>query len=267
MRRRAEVLDRLPARDRLAIFAYGLGARIGLFQSRLGSSAFRIAYDAYKSLTDRNILEFVRRQTSPGDAVVDVGAHLGFYTVRMARLVGPSGRVVAFEPERRTAETLRRRLSREGLSNVIVREVALADRPGDIDLYLGRIPADTRAYLHPAAGEHYPVAANTLEDELGRLSIAPVLVKIDVQGYEVRVLRGMGRLLSDQRLQALVMEFWPAALIAAGDDPAEVFRVCERSSLRPATFSGGGALAFASPASLLAACDVRGYLDIALVRA
>jgi hypothetical protein len=73
---------------------------------------------------------FVRSMLKSGQNFIDIGANIGWFTMLAARIVGPSGRVYAFEPRPNTCERLRKSVSENGYSNVEVRQAALGTAPG-----------------------------------------------------------------------------------------------------------------------------------------
>ena len=125
----------------------------------------------------------------PGDLVVDVGANIGYTTLLAARLVGPSGRVIAFEPAARMAVLLRR--STDQASNVEVRQCAIGAGEGRTTFYEANF-GDLSSVLPVEGAVHYDVPLSTLDSQLHGLP-SPTLVKIDVEGFEPEVIAGMGR--------------------------------------------------------------------------
>jgi FkbM family methyltransferase len=142
-----------------------------------------------------------------GDVFIDVGAHIGLFSVLAAHLVGGSGRVVAFEPYPESRERLRRLADRNGLSDRIeIVAAALSDRTAAAaPLYLTRdsvlstLDPDHSPMIHREGfGRSIPVEVMTLD---GWLAAHPGLrprlavIKIDVEGHEGRVIAGMQRTL------------------------------------------------------------------------
>ena len=124
----------------------------------------------------------------PGDTVVEVGANIGAHTVALAQLVGPTGTVHAFEPQRIIFQMLCANVSLNGLTNVHTVQAGLAAAPGNLQVppqdYAG--PGNFGGIsLSPGQGE--TVALRTL-DELALPALR--LLKIDVEGMESEVLRG-----------------------------------------------------------------------------
>ena len=136
-----------------------------------------------------------------GDCFVDAGAHVGFFTLLGARLVGGAGRVLAVEPLRRNGEILKRHLQLNRVNNTTVLGLALSDAGGWS--MLGS-PGPTSCARLGVAGEQ--VETRRLDDVLAEHAVGPVrLVKIDVEGEEARLLAGAERLLAQNPPPALVV--------------------------------------------------------------
>jgi FkbM family methyltransferase len=129
------------------------------------------------------------RLLQPGDVVVEAGANIGAFTVPIARRVGPSGRVHAFEPQRVGHALLRINLALNGLGHVTLHRAALGDRPGEMVVPVPdyRRPGNFGGYGLSGAGEGERVPVVTV-DSLGLERCD--LLKIDVQGMEKAVLDG-----------------------------------------------------------------------------
>lgn len=138
----------------------------------------------------------------PGQVFYDIGSNLGFFALLAARLVGPQGRVVAFEAEPEVAARLREHVSRNDFSNISVEEVAVWSEAGSVafarsdpqctpDRGLGHVEASA------GSDDSIQVPAVTLDDYARQR--APDFLKCDVEGAEVRVFQGALRLLSEKR--------------------------------------------------------------------
>jgi FkbM family methyltransferase len=141
--------------------------------------------------------------------VIDVGARCGDMTLLFAERVGPSGRLVAYEPHPENLELLRQEVGH--LPNVTIRPLALADAQGELTFAYPELrawgsaePALRDAYL-AAGAERLTLPATTLDAEVeeGHAPL-PDLVKIDVEGLELAVIRGMDRVLSERAPQLLI---------------------------------------------------------------
>ena len=150
----------------------------------------------------------------------DVGAHMGYHSLILAKAVGPSGRVIAFEPNPHNVERLRENLSRNGdlAERVTVVEEALSDRDGMSSFVFSSLVDDgtssgshlTAAYAPEEATAYSSfeqtrvktVKADTLVK--ARSVPPPVFIKVDVEGAEELVLAGAFELLSDARPTLLI---------------------------------------------------------------
>lgn len=121
---------------------------------------------------ERDKLAMVCNAAKPGMVVFDVGAHAGYYTIALARRVGPSGRVVAFEADAKNVENLRRHIAINKIVNVTVIAAAVSDRSGVV-----RFRRDAHGYQGSIAAEGETVRSVRL-DEFGRAD----LVKMDIEG-------------------------------------------------------------------------------------
>jgi FkbM family methyltransferase len=146
----------------------------------------------------------------PGDVVVDVGALVGLYTLALARRVGPTGRVIAFEPDPESFALLTAQVRLNGVEDrVELVQAAVGECGGRVPFQGGRL-ADSRVLSESAAGAG-TVACVALDDVLGSRRVD--VLKVDVEGYEVHVLKGARGLLSDpaRRPRALFVEIHPFA--------------------------------------------------------
>ena len=132
----------------------------------------------------------------PGDLVFDIGAYCGIFTHELSRAVGPSGRVVAFEPDPVNIESLRRNVSRHNLTNVTVVQEAISDREGETQFNsegcLGS--ALNLSIDRPGAGVSVTVKTTTFENACKRFG-TPAFVKIDAEGAEIEIINGSSNFL------------------------------------------------------------------------
>ncbi|MBA2440451.1 MAG: FkbM family methyltransferase [Thermoleophilaceae bacterium] len=145
----------------------------------------------------------LRSLVAPGATFVDAGASIGFFTVLGARLVGPAGRVVAFEPNGAAAAAIRTNADLNGFENVVIVPKALSDRDG-YGFLDGRAGA-TSALVDVPTPTATRVRTTSLDTFLSeRSELAPHVVKIDVEGHEAAVLRGMAATLKAVRPVVIV---------------------------------------------------------------
>jgi FkbM family methyltransferase len=157
----------------------------------------------------------LRASLPPGGTFVDVGANWGYFTLVAAHAVGPAGRVVALEPDPRMHAELAANLARNGIRNVTALAVAASHQAGEATL-AGYAEADRNrgvsSLVAAPAGDAPSFAVRTapLDDLLDEQGIESVdLVKVDVEGAEELVVRGMARGLADGRYRRILVELHP----------------------------------------------------------
>lgn len=167
---------------------------------------------------------------APDALVVDVGAHLGWFSIRAAR---QGARVIAFEPNPDTRPLLERNLADNGVQDrVTVVGKAVAAEAGKLTFW--RSPAgDTSSLLRPQEGER-PVEVETVPlDEVLRGEAAPRVVKIDVEGAELDVIRGARETIARAPDLQLFAECNPEALARGGATPEQLWAALEDAGLAP----------------------------------
>lgn len=165
---------------------------------------------------EREVGEFIRYYLRPGMVFADLGAYIGEHTVRAAQLVEGSGRVYAFEPNPSMFQMLVRNISDNGLRNVVLEQLAISDCCGDV-IYENRCYPEGSGLERDASNLQIdslnPVVnttratATTLDDYVQQHCLSSVnLIKVDVEGAELKVFRGAKRILSSCS-PALIFEF------------------------------------------------------------
>lgn len=159
----------------------------------------------------------------PGSTVLDVGAYLGLYTLTAARAVGPTGRVISLEPDPAVYEHLARSIAHNGFtSRVELIRAAAYDQSGEARLDQDREGASTST---TTSGLGLRVKAIRLDE----LDAVPSVVKIDVEGAELRVLAGFHRL---REAEHLFTECYPSGLASAGATSEQLVRAILDAGLR-----------------------------------
>lgn len=178
-----------------ATFPGGVRLRLDLRES--------LQRDFLFGLYDRRELELVREHLR-GD-FVDVGAHVGLYTITAAAT--GRGRVLAFEPNPQARVQLVENVSLNGCRNVAVVPKAVGAAPGRALLHVPATPDPSFSSLAPgrfAEGEPIEVEVTTVDAEVESAGLSPSVVKVDVEGGELEVVAGMARTLAAHRPVLLV---------------------------------------------------------------
>ena len=165
--------------------------------------------------------DVVRRLCRPGDFVLDIGGNIGWYSVVVSKVIGPTGRLIAFEPDPDNFAILARNLARvDDGAQAIPHHAAVSDSEGTLQLFLSEgNRGDHRIFDDGSNRTSIEVRTSTLDAMLASEQRLPDLVKSDTQGSEARILRGARATLSRNWRPVFVMEFWPFGLSGSGDDP------------------------------------------------
>jgi len=201
--------------------APGVRLFIDLSDHAIGLNILRGQYE-------QDEIRFVRGLLKRGDCAIDVGGHIGFFTMQMADAVGPEGRVYAFEPLDANADLLERSIAENGYGDrVRFQRAAAGAASGTATL---TFPVETLnsggAYLLRDGSA--PLAGNRKKDvpvvALDSLDLRqPVrVIKMDVEGAEPQVLRGAARILKDDK-PVILSELHPTQLERASGVTAEQF--------------------------------------------
>jgi len=180
------------------------------------------------------VLERVLSRLPEGAAVYDVGANVGLYTVFLALKAGPGGTVASFEPDSKNYLHLVENVNLNGLETVTCVPSALGEEAGEGKLAQGDIIGNYSLLTKPEPGLRYTsvtiVSGDVYAEEKG-LPV-PYLLKIDVEGFEFAVLRGLRRTLRDESCRAVLIEVHPYLL------PSGVTAEMVIAELRSAGFDG-----------------------------
>jgi FkbM family methyltransferase len=165
-------------------------------------------------------LAYLEKVLSSGKTFVDVGASFGIYTVAASRMVGDTGRVLAFEPSVQSFPVLQKNIDMNNLRNVIAFRVALSDKGGGARLYHAPDPSGNSLGRDPSFdGGGEEVMTESLDYVLQRASVDRVdVIKMDVQGAEELVLRGASRVVNSMR-PLIIFEVYPNGAAYLGLSP------------------------------------------------
>lgn len=181
-----------------------------------------------RGLFDLTVSESAFRLTDPGDLAVDVGANIGYMTSLLARAVGPTGRVVAFEPHpdifRLLSSNVGSWAAERDVGTVELHQVALSARAGEAHLALPKAfrrnmgSAGLAGNGGPSADRLEPVHVQRMDDILRAERIG--VLKVDVEGHELGVFQGAVSLLQEHRIRDIIFEDF-------GEPPTDAIRFLE----------------------------------------
>jgi len=203
------------------VHLFGLIAKLGIHHLPAFNRVFLALYAIYKRYFEAGPIDRLKEFVPSGSLVIDVGANVGFFSLRFAKWVGDGGKVISIEPENRNYDSLVSALRREHLlSRVHALKAVAAAEPGSMFLEINPLhPADHKLSRDSTG---LPVTAVTLDDLVqNKFYLRLALVKIDVQGAEMLVLQGASDILNTSR-PALFVELHEEGLRKFGTSVAAI---------------------------------------------
>lgn len=200
----------------------------------------------YMGCFGREMTEWARALLPPGGVFLDVGAHIGYFTLLAAHRVGPQGRVLAVEPNPGAFEALQRHLASNEVRNVEAHRLALADTDGTLRLYTPptREARDYNVTMMPRP-DWIPVdvPCGRLDDHLAGWKVPRIdLMKIDVEGAEPRVFAGGTDALRAGVVRHIMVEVNGPRLVEGGSSPRALVEQLADLGFAPARLGAGRAV-------------------------
>lgn len=194
----------------------------------------------------RNMTRWTKALLPCGGTFLDVGAHVGYFSLLAANQVGPSGQVYAVEPNPLPFAVLQRHLVTNQITHVKAYLLGLAEREGSTRLHVPdpAVHRDYNATFLPRAGwEPIDVPIRCLNDCLNSWNVSRIdLMKIDVEGSEPSVLAGGATRLADGVVRHLMIEINGPRLVEVSSSPALLVQKLTSLGFAPAHLMQGGAL-------------------------
>ena len=204
---------------------------------------------------------WLQQVVGPGMHALDVGANVGYYTVLLAQLVGPDGRVVACEPDPHNCGLLRRTVAENGFANVEVLDAAVSHAVGRATLYQDQTAHGVHSLelgnIVNAGPGTVEVPTVTIDDLVARRGHGFDLVKLDAQGAEGRILAAAGQFLAQPNALVLI-EVWPHGLATFGDTLDSVVEPFVRHGFTGYTFGTDRAWGPVDPPAIAARAGTLG---------
>jgi FkbM family methyltransferase len=170
--------------------------------------------------------------------MVDVGANIGYFTLLAAHLVGMDGKVIAIEAHPSNFEILLSAIKRNGLEQVVPLNIGLSDEDGSGQVIMANQSefANRTASMVPQAGLSGPtVSVRRFDDCISDWKIETIdLLKVDVDGFETKVIRGATESLRSGRIKNLIIELNEDWLYASGSSAAELTSLLTEAGFRMA---------------------------------
>lgn len=192
---------------------------------------------------ERKESKFIRRYLKPGMVFFDVGSNVGYYTLLAAPIVGQHGKVHAFEPVSEQHAGLRANVERNRLQNVVPERLIITDRAGTMEINLGSEDNAGTASVNMVYRENRAterVDCTTLDQYLKGREVRQLdVLKIDVEGHEPQVLRGMTETLRTLR-PLLLVEVRGEMLEEVGSSREQLFAQIAAHGYVPYALTRGG---------------------------
>ena len=174
-----------------------------------------------------DLTNIVKQLLGPGDTFIDVGANEGWYSVIAARIVGPSGSIIAVEPQERCWPAIHRNFALNRMLNYRVIPYALGDQEGETEMTLYPSLNNEASSLVNEPRSRYFLRQKTqvirLDSVVAALGLASVrLAKIDCEGFELEILKSAKQLLARSVVDYLLVELHPRQLAHLGHKQEEV---------------------------------------------
>ncbi|HYL79109.1 MAG TPA: FkbM family methyltransferase [Bryobacteraceae bacterium] len=244
---------------------YALGRKSGFLNTAPGQWAFSRAYFLYKRLLEDPHAGLLRRfpELLRGGNVLDVGANIGYTAHLFSHAIDPEFKVYAFEPDEYNFRLLDRLADSSRVrSRIQAIQSAVGDADGSAELSINPRHHGDHRILPSASSNTVRVPLVTLDTFVANRQLPfPVrFIKVDVQGYEPAVCRGMERTLAQNPRAVVALEYMPQALREMGFEPRELLRWIAEKQFCVHVMGDNGALQMAAADRLPA----DGYVDLLL---
>ena len=190
-----------------------------------------LALSVFK-IYEPNQTKIVKKYVHEGDVVIDVGAHVGYYTLLMAQLVGKNGKVYSFEPDPINFELLKKSVEINGFENVVLIQKAVSDTTEKIKLFLGDNDSAINRIYDAKLGDakkSIDVESVTIDEYFKENDKLFNFIKIDSEGSEAKIINGMEKFLTKNRKLIMMTEFFPFLIKKSGDEPKQYLKSLENS--------------------------------------
>lgn len=235
-----------PLRDRLSSFVYaclpGTSKPIKVLGNKMyiGSIARSGVSRAllFDQVYEKAETELFKKAVKEGMVVVDIGANIGYYSLIAAMLVGESGKVYAFEPVPDNYVLLVKNIRANSYTNIVATQKAVSDSSGKARLFLSDMAHDHSFSTKNVISDRHRAGSIEVDtitlDEFFRKEAKQRIdiIKIDAEGAEWLILRGMENLIRINKKLKILIEFWPEGVRSLGSNPLELVNILYDNNFR-----------------------------------
>jgi len=150
-------------------------------------------------------IEFCKKEIKKGDTVVDIGANIGLFTLFFSKLVGTTGRVIAFEPDPENFDVLKKNIELNEITNVTLVQKGVSNKNESVKLYKSNVSGGHSLIKNEWAKEYTNIQTVTLDGYFRGEEID--MIKIDAEGFELEVIEGGKKLLENNKNMKIISEF------------------------------------------------------------
>jgi FkbM family methyltransferase len=217
-----EAWRKLKAKGEAVVIGAGNGISLKLYPDSILSEPI------FTGRFEPSEIDFVKSYLKKGDTFLDIGANIGLFTVIAAGEVKNEGRVVSFEPVQKTFSRLRENVELNKFRNVELVNAGLSDSDGTLEMITSTDGHDAwNSFGRPTAGTHFKsesVNIKRFDTWLFDSKLSEIhLVKMDVEGWEINVLRGGMQFFSSPDAPDLLVEFTEENCKNAGTSCGELY--------------------------------------------
>lgn len=176
----------------------------------------------------------VRAYLEPGMTFLDVGANIGYYSLMASAAAGPSGRVLSLEPNPELYNHFQKTIRNNEIRNITLQQAAVGDQAGWADLFVPKLAGNnTPTMIANEGGRPVRVPVITLDEFLDQQRVDRVdFLKIDVEGFEPKVIQGARSAIQAKKIRAVLCEFNGHWLRKSGTTPKELYALFQSLGLR-----------------------------------
>ena len=201
------------------------------------------------NIYEKSESKFIKSNCFEGMNILDIGANIGYYTAIFSQLVGVNGTVISIEPDEESYKYLSKSIDSFNYKNVFSFRLAASDTKQKLPLFISKDNrGDNRLYSTNEKRNSIIVECLTLDELLKENKIENLdLIKIDVQGYEPKVLKGMRKIVKSSKELILLSEFWPKGILQAGENPKEFLDILRKMQFQLFELKRNGSLILIKP--------------------
>ncbi|MBX9765703.1 MAG: FkbM family methyltransferase [Bdellovibrionales bacterium] len=230
---------------------------------RWGVSAYILKHGGY----DTTLTKIAAKILGSGKGcILDIGANIGFWSLFFSKISGRS-KIYAYEPAPDNLSLLAKNIALNSATSAVqIIPKALGETRSRLDLYISEDNAgDHQLYSTQEARRHVQVEVESFDEEHPDELVD--FIKIDVQGFEPFVIKGLTRALQKNEHVKIIMEYWPMGIQRAGADPIEMLqRLKEMGFIMWAVVPNSGAIQKVTPESARDLCQGDVHTDLILSR-